>query len=302
MEPLGTMLDFIKRYGTEKACLKALIANRWPDGFCCPRCGCCHGYWIKHRRSFECIDCGYQASATAGTVLHGTRTKIQTWFLAIYWMASTPKAPSASELCRQLGVTYKTAWTMRQKIVHAITRKDGELMLCGIVELDEMFMGGRESGKRGRGTERKALVAVAVDHTAGGGCRRAHLRVIPDASRNTLNNAATSAINTGSAIVTDGWRGYQGLDERGYHHLPVVLGMPENASKVLPWVHIVVANFKRWVLDAFHGVSNKHLQSYLDEFCYRLNRRWKRSDLFRRILNRCLRFTAPITYAQLIAS
>jgi len=302
MEPLGTMVDFIKRFGTENACLKALIIQRWPDGFRCPQCECRKGYWIKKRRTFECIDCGYQASATAGTVLHRTRTKIQKWFLAIYWMASTPKAPSASELERQLGVTYKTAWIMRRKIVHALSRRDNELMLCGLVEMDEFFVGGRERGVKGRQTERKTLVAIAVDHTAKGGCRYAHLQVIPDASSQSLTAVAKKDIAPSSTVLTDGWPSYRDLAKQGYNHVPWVLETPEDASKIMPWVHIVISNFKRWVLDSFHSISAKHLQAYLDEFCYRLNRRWIRSDLFRRVLNRCLRFSTPITYAQLTAS
>lgn len=302
MEPLGTMVEFIKRFGTEKACLKALIANRWPEGFCCPQCNCREGYWITKRRSFECRDCGYQASATAGTVLHGTRTTIQKWFLAIYWLASTPKAPSASELKRQLDVTYKTAWIIRQKIIHALSCRDGELMLYGLVEMDESFVGGRERGTAGRQTERKTLVAVAVDHTRKGGCRHAHLRVIPDASGQSLTAMAKKTIISGSTILTDGWAGYNNLPEQGFGHHTWVLETPDDASKVLPWVHIVISNFKRWALDSFHGISAKHLQAYLDEFCYRLNRRWNRTDLFRRILNRCLRFTAPMTYKQIVAS
>lgn len=302
MESPGTMVNFIRRFGTEKACLKALVAYRWPQGFCCPKCGCHKGYWIKKRRSFECSRCRYQASATAGTVLHGSRTKIQKWFLAIHWLATTPKAPSSSELERQLDVTYKTAWTMRRKIAHAMSRRGGEKMLCGLVEMDESLVGGRERGVKGRQTERKALVAVAVDHTAKSGCRHAHMQVIPDASGTSLAAAAKNTIGSGSAVMTDGWPGYNELKEQGYDHIPWPLEIPEDASKILPWTHIVIANFKRWILDAFHGVSPKHLQAYLDEFCYRLNRRWDYSDLFRRILNRCLRFTPPVTYAQLVSS
>jgi len=302
MEQMGTLVDFIKRFGTERACFKALIAHRWPDGFRCPRCGCQRGYWLKKRRSYECAACGGQTSATAGTVLHNTRTSIQKWFLAIYLMASTPKAPSATELERQLGVTHKTAWAIRHKITRAMARRDRELMLCGLVEMDESFVGGRERGAKGRQTERKSLVAVAVDHTTNGGCRHAHMQVIPDGSAPSLATAAQRTIAPGSDILTDGWAGYRALSDQGYTHLAWPLETPEDALKLLPWVHIAISNFKRWALDTFHGISPKHLQSYLDEFCYRLNRRWYRSDLFRKILNRCLRFTAPITYRELVAS
>jgi len=183
-----------------------------------------------------------------------------------------------------------------------MARRQGERLLKGVVELDESLVGGRERGVNGRQTERKALVAVAVDHTAKGGCRHAHMQVIPDANGQSLTAAAKSAIDTGSTVLTDGWPGYNDLKEQGYDHIPWTLETPEDASRILPWTHIVIANFKRWILDVFHGVSPKHLQSYLDEFCYRLNRRWNYADLFRRILNRCLRFSVPVTYKQLISS
>ncbi len=101
---------------------------------------------------------------------------------------------------------------------------------------------------------------------------------------------------TKKPLLPPSWPGF------GYDHAPMVQGDPENAAELLPWVHTVISNFKRWVLDVFHGVSPKHLQSYLDEFCYRLNRRNQRTDLFRRILNRCVRYTDPVTYAWLTAS
>ena len=135
-----------------------------------------------------------------------------------------------------------------------------------------------------------------------GGCRQAHMQVIQDASAISLTGAATASIKPGSTVLTDGWQGYNGLSDQRYNHKPMVLSCPEDASKFLPWVHITISNFKRWILDVFHGVSPKHIQAYLDEFCYRLNRRWQREDLFRRVLNRCSRFATPVTYAQLTAS
>jgi transposase-like protein len=134
------------------------------------------------------------------------------------------------------------------------------------------------------------------------GLGRAHLHVIENASAKTLTNAAGATIQLGSTVKTDGWRAYRALPNAGYLHEPHVQATPQAASELLPWAHIVIANFKRWQLDVFHGVSAAHLQSYLDEFCYRLNRREVRLDLFRRILNRCLLYTPPTTYSELIAT
>jgi len=296
------LLDFFTIYPTAAACCDALIESRWPDGFRCPVCGNSRAYWVKRGALFECAACGQQTSPTAGTIFHKTKTSLQKWFLAIYLLSATKKAMSASELARQLRVAYATAWTMRRKIIQAMTRHEGELMLQGRVEFDETLLGGYESGKPGRGSDHKAVIAVAVERTSNNkGCRRAHLCVVPDASEPSLVGVATATIAPGSTILTDGWSSYQGLADKGFTHRPKVLGSPQNAVKVLPWAHLMISNFKRWIVDIFHGVSAKHLQGYLDEFCYRLNRRWQRTDIFRRVLNRCARYTTPVSYAQLTA-
>lgn len=219
-------------------------------------------------------------------------------------MASTKKAPSAAELARQLGVTAKTAWLLRRKITHAMARREGELLLAGIVELDEGFLGGKHSGpaSRGRRQPHKTMLAIAAEQRPDGGLGRAQLCVIEDASAASLNEAAAATIGAGSLVRTDGCNGYTSLAGTGYGHQARNLATGADIDDWLPWSHIVLSNFKRWTLDAFHGVSPAHLQAYLDEFCYRLNRRGQRHDLFRRILNRCLLYTEPTTYALLTAA
>jgi len=185
--------------------------------------------------------------------------------------------------------------------MHAMTRRKGELMLVGVVEMDESYVGGARSGIRGRGAEGKTPVAVMAQQNESGGCSLAHMQVLDDISGISLGETARDSVTPGSVIATDGLPAYRRLASLNYEHEPLVVEGAD-ASELLPWVHIIISNFKRWILDVFHGVSAKHLQSYLDEFCYRLNRRKQRTDLFRRVLNRCVRFTEPVTYAQLIAS
>ena len=299
-----TLIEFMQMYSTEEDCRQALFEHRWPQGFSCPRCGHEKAWYLRGRGLFECAGCHYQGSLTAGTVLHCTRTDLRKWFLAIWLLASTKKAPSAAELARQLGVTRKTAWLVRRKIIHALSRREGELVLRGIVELDEGFIGGKHQGAENRGRRQpgKTLVAMAAGHTPGGGLGGAHLRVIENASAASLSAAALATIAPGSLVQTDGWSGYAGLDEAGYAHLPRNLPAGADIDEWLPWSHIVLSNFKRWTLDVFHGVSARHLQAYLDEFCYRLNRRGQREDLFRRVLNRCLLYTGPAPYSLLTST
>ena len=174
-------------------------------------------------------------------------------------------------------------------------------MLRGIVELDEGYLGGKRPSPDscGRRQPHKKMVAVAAEQTPGGGLGRAHLSVIDDASAKSLSAAAQATIAAGSLVQTDGWNGYVGLAGAGYGHRSRTLPTGAEIDAWLPWSHIVLSNFKRWTLDVFHGVSPAHLQAYLNEFCYRLNRRGQRPDLFRRILNRCLLYTEPAPYALL---
>jgi len=302
MDSPKTLMEFMDMFKTEEDCRQTLFEHRWPDGFRCPRCGHDRAYSLKSRPLFECAACGYQASLTAGTILEGARVDLRKWLLAIYLMASTKKPPSAAELSRQLGIAAVTAWTMRRKIMHAMSRREGELMLLGLIEMDESYVGGARKGKRGRGAEGKTPVAVLAKRSESGGFSMAHMQVVDSVSGLCLGEVATAGVVPGSIITTDGWGAYRKLPTLGYIHEPVVGEDTGNAAELLPWVHVIISNFKRWILDVFHGVSPKHLQSYLDEFCYRLNRRNQRTDLFRRILNRCVRFTGPVTYAQLTAS
>ena len=298
-----TMIEFMEMYKTEEDCRKALFEHRWPEGFCCPRCGHDRAYAHKKRPLYECTACGHQASVTAGTVFQGTRVDLKKWFLAIYLLATTKKPLSSAELGRQLGIGPQTAWTMRRKIMHAMSRRERELMLAGVVEMDESYVGGVNKGIRGRGAQGKTPAAIMCEQNESGGCCLAHMQVIDDVSGLSLGEAADSYVAPGSVIATtDGFPSYLPVGKLGFDHQPLVTQGVENAADLLPWVHIIISNFKRWILDVFHGVSAKHLQSYLDEFCYRFNRRKQRTDLFRRVLNRCVRFTKPVTYAELIAS
>ncbi len=174
-------------------------------------------------------------------------------------------------------------------------------MLAGVVEMDEAYVGGASKGKRGRGASGKTPVMVMARQNESGGCSLAHMQVIGDVSGPSLSLAAESYVASGSVAATDGLPSYRPLARHGFDHQPLVAVGIENPAELLPWVHIIISNLKRWILDVFHGVSAKHLQSYLDEYCYRYNRRRQRTDLFRRVLNRCVLYAEPVTYTQLTA-
>jgi len=173
--------------------------------------------------------------------------------------------------------------------------------LSGIVEVDEAYIGGpEEDGKRGRGTQNKVLTAVAVeinDNKVG----RIRLSAIESASSESLHPFIEETIEKGSTIVSDGWLGYKGLQDKGYSH-QVLLKKDSEDDNILPHVHTVVSLLKRWILGTLQGsCSADHMPYYFDEFCFRFNRRASKSRglLFYRLLENAVELN-PVTYSDLI--
>jgi transposase-like protein len=264
---------------------------------------------MSERQVHECAHCAYQCSVTAGTIFHKTRTPLTSWFWAIYRMSHDKKGISAMQLCKEIGVGYRTAWTMQHKIRKAMEDRDQGYKLSGLVEVDEGYVGGEEHGKarQGRGAKSKSVVAVAVEHSADGKPGRtpipgfAALSVLPNAGSKSLDGFLKDKIEPGSHILTDGWNGYWHAEQNGFVHTATELSKQDQpAHKLFPWVHITLSNLKRFLLGTHHTVENKHLKRYVAEFNYRLNRRTMEQDLLTRLLRACLA-TTTVTYKQLTA-
>ena len=203
-------------------------------------------------------------------MLQDTRTPLTTWFRAIWWVSSQRTGASAVGLQEVLGLgSYETAWTWLHKLRRAMVRP-GRDQLSGVVEVDETYLGATEEGVHGRETVTKALIAVAAEER-GRGIGRIRLRRIADLSAHSLASFVQEAVAAGSVVHTDGWRGYRGLEARGYHHQVTVLRTrTDSPAELLPRVHRVVSLLKRWVLGTHQGaISHAHLDAYLDEFTFR---------------------------------
>lgn len=156
-----SLLEVVRRFDTQAKCLRYIERLRWPNGVRCPRCNADTISRIRTRRKFECSRCRYQFTATAGTIFHKTFIPLPKWFTAIYLMCSSKKGISANQIARDLDLPYKTAWSMCHRIRQAMANTDFE-RLCGIVEMDETYAGGREHGKRGRGSPTKHPVVGMI--------------------------------------------------------------------------------------------------------------------------------------------
>jgi len=286
---------------------------RWPDGFVCPRCGHDKGWVIRTRKVVDCKKCRVKTSLTAGTIFHKTRTPLLKWYWLIYRMATDKVGTSVAEMQRLLEITdYKTAWLMAHKVRKAMSDRDARYRLAGLVELDETFFG-PPGHTRGRGSENKSTVlcAVSLYHGANGKPRPgfAHMRVVADASAKSIGGfldrlGCGSDTDEGRELIeafrTDGWKSYRTVaKDKELRHYRVVLRKPVDAGRLLPWVHRIISNAKSVIRGTHRGVSDKHLQSYLSEVCYRFNRRYWEKEIFDRLVKACV-CTDTVTYGQLV--
>ncbi len=282
------MMEFMKRFGTEQSCREYLYTIRWPEGFVCPKCEKKdEPFQISSRNRYQCWHCNHQASVTSGTIMDKTKTALTKWFLAIYLMSTDKRGCSAMRLKRELHVAYDTAWTMTHKIRNAMGQRDEVYVLQGTVEVDDAFFGSpSEGGKRGRGTD-KTPVVIGLSLGNDGSPRYARAQVIEHVDEDTVLGFAEKIIEKGSEIRSDGYPSYQPLAGKGYR-LSAKKFDPKGESGHLRWLHVIISNMKTFLLGTYHSIGGDHLQAYLDEFCYRFNRRGWQAQLFPRTLLACL--------------
>jgi transposase-like protein len=285
----ASLRAFQTEFADEAACERYLAACRWPDGFRCPRCEHDRAFVLTERRRWQCAnrDCRYQASLTAGTVLHNTKTPLALWFWAAYLMTTDKRGISATLLQRHLEISRnETAWMILHKLRRAMVDA-GREKLRGEIEMDEFWVGGPQSGVRGSRQlkgRKAALVVVAIEKR-GKGSGRVRMEVIPDFTMVTMTDFVTRNIEVGATIHTDKMPGFRGLTAAGYKHLPEKAEDTRKGGKrVVPRADRAIGNLKQWLLGTYHGVSRTHLQTYLDEFVFRHNRRGNPQAAFQRLL------------------
>lgn len=283
--PQISLLEWQKRYGTERACEKVLFKIRWPNGFVCPRCNSIEVSYIKTRKIYQCSQCRYQVSITAGTLFHSTNLSLVKWFWAIYLTASDKGGISALRLAKHIGVSWPTARKMLKKIHTAMTDRDSKYRLEQLIEFDDAYIGGKRTGKRGRGAAGKQPILVAVE-TRDGKAGYMAVEAVDTISKKTVREFLQNHLKAGQTVRTDAFAALNSVGEMHNHQKKVVPA--EKASVWLPLVHVIIGNLKKFLNGTFHGVSLKYLQEYLNEFSYRFNRRFWEPELPLRLLNACL--------------
>lgn len=274
---------FRQQSQTEEACEEYLFQQRWPDGFVCLKCGGTGCYHLHGRREYVCKHCHRQSSVTAGTVLHHTHLPLTVWFWAIYLVARDKRGISAAQLSRELEIAYSSAWYLLHRLHKAMGQRDQDYVLSGIVELDDAYFGApKPNGKRGRGTE-KASALAAVFLTGQEHPRFLKIQV-SKLDAESVSIVVQRIVRSGSNIHSDALGSFRASLREGYvHHYQVF----DKNSGALRWVHTLIFNLKSFLVGAYHGLGNKHLQSYFDEFNFRFNRRFWPDQLFPQTCRSC---------------
>lgn len=283
--PTISLVEWQKKFGTERACAKALVKVRWPNGFQCPACGFQKYCFITSRKLYQCSKCRHQVSVTADTLFHATKVPLVKWFWAIYLMASDKGGISALRLSKHIGVSWNSARSMLKKIRTAMAHRDSIYRLQHLIEFDDTYVGGKRAGKRGRGAEGKRAVLVAVE-TREKGAGFIAMQAVDTVSETTVRPFLSVHLKPGQNVRTDALPALNAVAKEHVHEKKVT--PPEKSSEWLPLVHIMIGNMKKFLNGTFHGVSSSYLQEYLDEFCYRFNRRFWEPELPLRLLNACL--------------
>ena len=273
------LANIMERFGNEESARELIERSKWPDGPVCPHCGSSKIYRltpeensVTHGRKglLSCGACRKQFTVTVGTIFEDSHIPLNKWLMAIYLICSSKKSISANQLHRVLGITYKSAWFMAHRIRFSMSQPPAPEKLGDIVEADETYVGGKASGKRGRGAANKTKVFSLIQRDGASRSFR-----VDDVKSKTLKTLIKNNVVDTAHVMTDEFLAYHGLNKIVNKHSTVNHGEKEYVRGI---VHTNFAEsyfslLKRGILGTFHHVSEEHMQRYLDEFDYRWSRR-----------------------------
>jgi len=295
------LLEFNTHYPDEESCKSSFKSYREQEGVKCKKCGGTSHYWKKKREQWQCKNCAHRTTLKSGTVMQSSKLPFQYWFIAMHLITSTKKSFSAKEIQRQIGhKRYEPIWAMVHKLRSVMGLRDDEYQLNDEFELDDGFFetvsitrDKTVALKRGRGSQRQSTVLVAVEskpaeqdynskkHGTKKRVKFLKMKVINSLKKDQTTETVKKMVEENSKIVSDASTSYNDLKQNYQHDAKVV---PKKEIKaVLPWVHKAISNAKRLLLDVHHRIDDDFLQNYLNEFCYKFNRRHF-DNLFDRLL------------------
>ena len=282
-----SILNFIKELPDDEACKAYLAKIKWKDGFTCSKCGYTKGC-EKSGYRYHCYSCNHVESATANTLFHKVKFGLQKAFCVVFEMSTSSKSVSSIQMGKRFNIRQGTAWFFMQKVRKAM-KSSQKYPLSTLVHVDEFTVGGKEDGKQGRSYDSKKKKAViAVELSEKHQVKRVYVKSIKDYSAKSLTPIFEQHISDTAAVVTDKWRGYLPL-KQNYN----IEQRFSNQGKNFKELHIVIMQLKSWIRAIPTHVSKWHIQSYFDEFCFRINRSQFKESIFHKAIERMVN-TKPV--------
>ena len=274
------ILKLVKELPDDNACKAYLSKIKWMDGFKCSKCGSDKGC-EKAGYNYHCYSCNHVESATANTLFHKVKFGLQKAFLIVFEMTTTTKSLSSIQIGKRYGISQTTAWFFMQKVRVAM-KSSQKYPLSKIVHVDEFVVGGKEDGKQGRSYDTKKTKAViAVELTDKNKVKRVYVKAIDDYSAKSLTPIFEEHISTSAKIFTDKWRGYSPLKAK-YN----IEQKESKNGKNFKELHVIIHQIKSWIRTVPTHVSKKHVQSYFDEFTFRMNRSIFKETIFHKTIEK----------------
>lgn len=290
--------EFTTRFSNEIACKEYYRDVRMKQGVTCKKCGCKKHYWLSSKWQFQCSECDFRTTLRSGTVMENSKLPFKTWFFIMMFMTNTKKGVSACELQKQLGHRrYNTIWSVMHRLRKTMGKRDDIYKLSDMIEFDEGYFETeipekvRNKLKRGKGSQRQMNVAVMAESVpledletgkTSKHCRYFKMKALKTHKSEDINELISKTIDEKSVIFTDKSTSY--VDIAGFIEAHFVIKSTKQATQeTLRWVHIAISNAKRTLLGVYHKIKREYLQSYLDEFVYKLNRRYFKS-IFERLV------------------
>ena len=277
-----SLIKFSDTFTTTEECKNYLSNYKWKAGFNCSKCNNTSNWKGIKPYTKVCKNCRHVESVTSNTLFHKVKFDLRKAFLMLFEMSTSSKGASSVSMAEKYDVNQKTAWKFMSKVRKAMASSK-QFPLEGDCEVDECFIGGYEEGKVGRGSQTKKQVAVVIEKSGEYGIKRAYAIQITNASTKELRKIFDNHISKEAKVKTDKWKGYKPLAKA--YKIVQEKSLPKENFKQM---HRFIQGLKSWVRGIYHHVSKNHLQSYLNEYCYRFNRHASKENIFDNIIQKMM--------------
>lgn len=293
------IIEFANKFSDEDSCREHFRSSREKEGVVCKKCGCQKHWWLKAKWMCQCSVCNFRTSLRRGTVMENSNLPIRKRYMAMAFITFSKKGISSKELQRQLSHKYyEPIWLMMKKLRTAMGQRDALYNLEGMIEFDEGYFETstsrqtKEKLKRGKGSQRQQNAAVMAESTplenplTGNKSKHVRyfkMRVLEGHKAEGIDKELKNSITEQTIIFTDKSTSYVNISDYVQVHVSEKSD-GKTTNSTLKWVHIAIANAKRTLLRVYHKINGENLQLYLDEFCYKLNRRYFGKNLFDRLI------------------